>query len=81
VPRKVTDISGERNAPRLRPRRPGAASADTDSESGDDGTADAAAELRALRVMRDRGLIGADDFARRAAELGGAEAGAEPGES
>ncbi|MEQ8964312.1 MAG: hypothetical protein RID91_00685 [Azospirillaceae bacterium] len=73
--RKVTDIFGERNRPRLGAGRTGVTSPDTDSESGEEGTTDAAAELRALRVMRDRGLMSAEDFARRAAELGFPEKG------
>jgi len=48
--------------------RPGAAAMATDDESGNEGAearADAARSLRALEVMRDRGLIGAEEFERR----------------
>lgn len=56
-------------------RRPGAAAMATDDESGTEGAdaaADAARSLRALQVMRDRGLITPEEFeARRRALAGG----------
>lgn len=51
-------------------KRPvGAAVASTDEESGTEGIRDVDAELRALEIMHKRGLIGADDYQRRHAEI------------
>lgn len=59
--------------------RPGAAAMATDDESGNEGAdaaGDAARSLRALEVMRDRGLIGPAEFeARRRAILSGGGSG------
>lgn len=52
--------------------RPGASTARTDAESGEDGADSARRGLRALDVMRDRGLISREEYdQRRAALLGG----------
>lgn len=71
---KFKPVWGDR-APPLRVARrpsPGASSADTDAESGSaDGGA--AAALRALKAMYDRGLIGREEYEARRAEI---EAGA-----
>ena len=48
--------------------RPGAATASTDDESGNEGidaALDARRSLRALEVLRDRGLIDPAEFERR----------------
>jgi len=50
-------------------RNPGAAQADTDSESGITGEEDTAQALRALEIMRKRGLIAEDEYIRRKAEI------------
>lgn len=53
-----------------RPRtRVAVTNAATDTESGTEGTDDLDASLRALKVMLDRGLIGADDYDRRRRSL------------
>jgi hypothetical protein len=61
---------GNSEARVTRNKRPvGAAVAATDAESGTEGTYDVKAELRALDIMHKRGLIGADDYQRRRAEI------------
>ena len=52
-------------------QRPAIAGAALDAESGTagDGAAEAAKALHALTVMRDRGLISAEEFERRRAAL------------
>ena len=45
-----------------------AASAETDSESGNEGV-DRAKDLHALEVMRDRGLISEEEYRRRKAKI------------
>ncbi len=54
--------------------RPGAATAGTDDESGNEGAdaaTDARRSLRALDVLRDRGLIDRDEYERRRRAIGG----------
>jgi hypothetical protein len=57
--------------------RPGAASASTDDESGNDGADakhDAQRSLRALKVLRDRGIIDPAEYERRRGAIeGGSE--------
>lgn len=57
--------------------RPGAATAGTDDESGNEGAdaaLDAKRSLRALEVLRDRGLIDPAEFERRRRAIeGGSE--------
>lgn len=54
--------------------RPGAATASTDDESGNEGAdaaVDAKRSLRALEVLRDRGLIDPSEFDRRRRAIAG----------
>ncbi len=60
-----------RHIARRPPARPAAASSATDSESAEDG-AGTDRDLFALKVMRDRGLIPAELYERRRAEILGA---------
>ncbi|HEV7372844.1 SHOCT domain-containing protein [Arenibaculum sp.] len=55
--------------------RPGASTAQTDAESGNDGSDSARRGLRALDVMRDRGLISREEYDQRRAALLGGQAG------
>ncbi len=65
--KRFVSVWGEGPAVRVA-GRPAAASMAADSESGTDG-AGVEADLRALRVMRERGLISAEEHERRRAEL------------
>lgn len=56
-------------------RRPGASTGRTDAESGDDGRDSTRRGLRALDVMRDRGLISRQEYDQRRAALLGRQAG------
>jgi hypothetical protein len=55
--------------------RAGVSTGRTDAESGDDGRDSARRGLRALDVMRDRGLIGRREYDQRRAALLGRRAG------
>ena len=70
MPRRFKAIRGERRPPRTLGRP--AASAEADSESGDDG-AGRDKDLYALEVMRKRGLISDEDYARRKAKIEASE--------
>ena len=65
--RKFTSIWGQDRKPRLF-ARPAAASGVADTESGDEGD-NRSAELRALDVMRQRGLIDEATYQSRRAEI------------
>ena len=64
--RRFKAIWGEKRPPRTLGRP--AASAEADSESGNEG-ADPAKDRYALNVMRDRGLISEDEYQRRKAKI------------
>lgn len=81
MPRRFVDVFGEGNRPKRsagatrRAAATGASeagritSADTDSESGSDGTAGREQALRALQAMYDRGLIPDPVYRARRAEI------------
>ena len=66
MPKRFKAIWGEKRPPKTLGRP--AATADADSESGDEG-AGRDKDLYALDVMRDRGLIGEDEYRRRRAQI------------
>ncbi len=66
MPRRFKAIWGEKRPPKSLGRP--AASAETDSESGDEG-AGRDKDLYALKVMRERGLISEEDYERRKARI------------
>ncbi len=69
MPKRFKPISGERQPPRTLGRP--AASAETDSESGDEGAHGRDKDLFALNVMRERGLISEEEFQRRKDQIEG----------
>ena len=66
MPKRFKAIWGEKRPPKSLGRP--AASAETDSESGDEG-AGRDKDLYALKVMRERGLISEEDYERRKAKI------------
>ena len=66
MPKRFKAIWGEKRPPKSLGRP--AASAEADSESGDEG-AGRDKDLYALKVMRERGLISEEDYARRRAKI------------
>ena len=66
MPKRFKAIWGEKRPPKTLGRP--AASAEADSESGDEGAA-RDKDLYALEVMRERGLISEEDYRRRKARL------------
>ena len=75
MPKRFKAIWGEKR-PAKTLGRP-AASAETDSESGDEG-AGRDKDLYALEVMRKRGLIGEEDYERRKARIESASGNKSP---
>ena len=74
---KFTSVWGKDRKPRLF-ARPAAASGFADTESGNEGD-NREAELRALDVMRQRGLIDEATYQSRRAEILNADPGGDPG--
>lgn len=70
MPKRFKALWGEKRPPKTLGRP--AASAEADSESGDEG-ADPAKDLYALDVMRQRGLIGEEEYLRRKARIEAAD--------
>ena len=66
MPKRFKAIWGEKRSPKTLGRP--AASAEADSESGDEG-AGRDKDLYALDVMRERGLISEEDYRRRKAKI------------
>lgn len=66
MPKRFKSPWGDKRPPKTLGRP--AASAETDSESGDEGVG-RAKNLYALNVMRDRGLIGEEEYQRRKAMI------------
>ena len=66
MPKRFKAIWGEKRPPKTLGRP--AASAEADSESGNEG-AGRDKDLYALEVMRERGLISEEEYARRKAAL------------
>ena len=69
MPKRFKPIWGDKRPPRSLGRP--AASAETDSESGDEGVAGRDKELYALNVMRERGLISEEEYQRRKDQIEG----------
>jgi len=63
MPKRFKPIWGGKRPPRTLGRP--AASAEADSESGDEGANGRDKDLYALNVMRERGLISEEEFQRR----------------
>ncbi len=72
MPKRFKSIWGDKRPAKTRGRP--AASAEADSESGDEG-AGRDKHLYALEVMRKRGLIGDEEYERRKAQLDGKKGG------
>lgn len=73
MPRRFVSVFGDQNKTRRNAgidRRAGrVTSAETDSESGTEGTEGQAQALRALKAMFDRGLIPETEYQARRAEI------------
>lgn len=65
--KRLKALWGEKQPPKDRGHP--AASADTDSESGDEGAGSGEKDLYALNVMRERGLINEDEYRQRKAKI------------
>lgn len=66
MPKRFKPIWGGKRPPKSLGRP--AASAEADSESGNEGV-DRAKDLYALEVMRERGLIGEEEYRRRKVKI------------
>lgn len=67
MPKRFKALWGGKRPPKTRGRP--AASAEADSESGNEGAGSSDKDLYALDVMRERGLISEQDYRRRRAAL------------
>lgn len=67
MPKRFKPICGDKRSPGTLGRP--AASAEADSESGDEGAAGRDKDLYALNVMRERGLISEEEYERRKAQI------------
>lgn len=70
MPKRFKGLWEQKQAPKNRGRP--AASAEADSESGNEGAGSGEKDLYALDVMRERGLIGEDEYLRRRAKIASA---------
>ena len=70
MPKRFKSLWGDKRPPKSLGRP--AASAEADSESGNEG-AGRDKDLYALNVMRERGLISEEEYARRKAQIEGVD--------
>ncbi len=69
MPKRLKGLWRQKQAPKTLGRP--AASADADSESGNEGAGSGDKDLYALDAMRERGLISEDEYRRRKAKIEG----------